>query len=267
MCKVISAANHKGGVAKTTSVVNIGIGLARIGQKVLLVDSDPQGSLTSSLGFGEPDSIEYTLATGLGRLLDGKEYNPEDGILHHEEGVDLIPGNIDLSVVGVNLLQAMRSEFVMKEYLEPLKEKYDWIFIDCMPSLEKLTVNALAAADSVIIPVQAGYLPTKGLEQIIGTIRRIKQRKVNSGLKVEGILMTMVDVRTNYSKDIIQKINEDYGKLVPIFDSQIPLSVRVAECSKLGVSIYKHDPKGKAATAYGSLALEVLKRKAEGGEC
>ena len=193
MCKVISVANHKGGVAKTTSVVNIGIGIARKGQRVLLVDADPQGSLTSSLGFPEPDLIEYTLADGLDKILEGKDYDPMEGILHHEEGVDLIPGNIDLSVLGVNLIRAMRAEFVLKEYLESLKEKYDWILIDCMPSLEKLTVNALAAADSVIIPVQTGYLPTKGLAQIKKTIDKVIRRKVNAKLKIEGILLTMVE--------------------------------------------------------------------------
>ena len=266
MCKILAVANHKGGVAKTTSTVNIGIGLARMGQKVLLVDSDAQASLTSSLGFKNPDSIKYTIAKVFDKTINEEEINPEEGILHHEEGIDLMPSSLDLSVSEANIFRAYRCEYILKEYLDSLRKNYDWIIIDCPPSLGKLMVNDLVAADSVVIPVQSGYLPTKGLEQILNTIVGIITHKVNLGLKVEGILLTMVDGRTNYCKEIIQKIKEDYGNFAPIFESEIPLSVRVSECSRLGKSIYSHDPKGKAAKAYNSLTLEIFGNAKAGGD-
>ena len=266
MCKILAVANHKGGVAKTTSTVNIGIGLARMGQRVLLVDSDAQGSLTSSLGFKNPDSIKYTIAKVFDKTINEEEIHPEEGILHHEEGIDLMPSSLDLSVSEANIFRAYRCEYILKEYLDCLRKNYDWIIIDCPPSLGKLMVNDLVAADSVVIPVQAGFLPTKGLDQILNTIVGIITHKVNLGLKVEGILLTMVDSRTNYCREIIQKIKEDYGNFAPIFESEIPLSVRVSECSKLGKSIYSHDPKGKAAKAYNSLTLEIFGNGKDGGE-
>ena len=266
MCKILAVANHKGGVAKTTSTVNIGIGLARQGQKVLLVDSDAQASLTSSLGFRDPDSLKYTIATVFDRAIHGKDYDPEEGILHHGEGIDLIPSSIDLSICEADIFKAYRCEYILKRYLGSLKKKYDWILIDCPPSLSKLTVNDLVAADSVIIPAQTGYLSTKGLGQIIDTIKQIIKCRVNFRLKVEGILLTMVDSRTNYCKEIIENINEEYGEQAPIFDSSIPLSVKVAEASKLGMSIYRHDIKGKAAKAYESLVAEIMGNNRIGGE-
>ena len=266
MCKIIAVANHKGGVAKTSSTVNIGIGLARMGQKVLLVDSDAQASLTSSLGFRDPDSLKYSIATVFDRAIHGKEYDPEEGILHHEEGIDLVPSSIDLSVCEADIFKAYRCEYILKGYLNSLKKKYDWILIDCPPSLSKLTVNDLVAADSVIIPAQTGYLSTKGLGQIIDTIREIIRCRVNFRLKVEGILLTMVDSRTNYCKEIIRKINEEYGDQAPIFNSSIPMSVKVAESSKLGMSVYRRDPKGKASMAYEALVQEIMVNNRIGGE-
>ena len=257
MCKVIAIANQKCGVGKTTTTGNLGIGLAKAGEKVLLIDADAQGSLTASLGYENPDAMEYTLATALGKIINEEDIDPQEGILHHEEGVDLMPSNIELSGLEVSLVNVMSRELVLKEYLETIKDQYSYVLVDCMPSLGMVTVNAFAAADSVLIPVQAAYLPAKGLEQLIKTIQKVK-RQINPGLEIEGILMTMVDGRTNYAKEIMQLLSEGYGDQIRFFKNNIPLSVRAAEISAIGVSIYEHDPKGRVAEAYQSLTKEVL---------
>ena len=233
MCKIIAIANQKGGVGKTTTTSNLGIGLAKQGKKVLLIDADAQGSLTDSLGFTEPDKLEETLATALGNI-----------ILKHKEGIDLMPGNIELSGLEVSLVNVMSRELVMRSYIELVKDNYDYILIDCMPSLGMITINAFACADSILIPVQAAYLPAKGLQQLIKTIGKVR-RQINPKLMIEGILLTMVDARTNYAKDITALLVENYGSKVRIFENSIPISVRAAEISAEGVSIYEHDPKGK----------------------
>ena len=268
MCKVISVCNQKGGVAKTTTVVNLGIGLAREGFKVLCIDNDMQGSLTASLGFREPNSIKYTLATVMGKIMDDEEYDPAEGILHHQEGVDLMPANHKLSATELKLAgDVMGREYILKEYIESVKDSYDWIVIDCAPTLSILTINALSAADSVLIPVQTSFLSIKGLEQLIRkTIMKMITHKINPDLRIEGILFTLVDGRTNYSKEIISVIEENYGGSVKIFEKPIPQSVRVAECSAEGVSIYKYDPKGKAALGYESLTKEVIEGAGIGGD-
>ena len=257
MCKVITVSNQKGGTAKTTSCVNLGIGLASAGKKVLLIDTDPQGSLSISLGYSEPDAMEKTLATLMMNIVNDEEFCLEDVMLHHEEGVDIIPSNIELSAIEVSLVNVMSRELILKQLVERVKDAYDYIVIDCMPSLGMMTINALACADSVLIPVQASYLPVKGLQQLIKTIGRVK-RQLNPKLRIEGILLTMVDNRTNYAKDICAMVNEAYSSSVKVFQTEIPLSVRAAEVSAEGSSIYKYDPKGKAAYAYGQLTKEVL---------
>ncbi len=257
MCKVITVSNQKGGTAKTTSCVNLGIGLASAGKKVLLIDTDPQGSLSISLGYPEPDAMEKTLATLMMNIVNDEDFCLEDVMLHHEEGVDIIPSNIELSAIEVSLVNVMSRELILKQLVERVKDVYDYIVIDCMPSLGMMTINALACADSVLIPVQASYLPVKGLQQLIKTIGRVK-RQLNPKLKIEGILLTMVDNRTNYAKDICSMVNEAYSSSVKVFNTEIPLSVRAAEVSAEGSSIYKYDPKGKAAYAYGQLTKEVL---------
>ena len=262
MCKIIAIANQKGGVGKTTTTSNLGIGLAKQGKKVLLIDADAQGSLTASLGFTEPDSLEVTLATIMGNLINdnainGMEVEPGEGILHHKEGIDLMPGNIELSGLEVSLVNVMSRETVLRSYIEIVRENYDYILIDCMPSLGMITINAFACADSILIPVQAAYLPVKGLQQLIKTVGKVK-RQINPKLEIEGILLTMVDSRTNYAKDISAMLKEAYGSRVKIFANVIPISVRAAEISAEGISIYKHDPKGKVASAYDSLTKEVL---------
>jgi chromosome partitioning protein len=257
VCRVISVSNQKGGVGKTVTCVNLGIGLAREGKKVLLIDADPQGSLTISLGFQEPDKLEYSLATVLMKIINDEPFNAQDGIIHHEEGVDILPGNIELSGLEVSLIGVISRESILREYVEQVKKEYDYIIIDCMPSLGMLTINALSCADSVLIPVQAAYLPVKGLQQLIKTIGRVK-RQLNPRLQIEGILLTMVDNRTNYAKDISIQVYEAYSPNVNVFDVEIPMSVRAAEISAEGSSIYVYDPKGKAAFAYTALIKEVI---------
>lgn len=257
MSKVIAIANQKGGVGKTTTTVNLGIGLVKAGKKVLLIDADSQGSLTASLGYDEPDEIEVTLATNLAKVMNEEEIDVMDGILSHEENIDILPCNIELSGLEVSMVNAMRREYILKEYIDGLREQYDYILIDCMPSLGMVTMNALTAADTVLIPVQAAYLPLKGLEQLIKTIGRAK-KYLNPKLGFEGILITMVDKRKNFAKDISEIIRCNYGQVIHTFDSVIPSSVRAEEISAEGVSIFKHDPRGKVAKAYEDLAGEVL---------
>ena len=190
--------------------------------------------------------------------MNEQEFSCGEGILHHEEGVDLIPANISLSGLEVSLVSAMNRERIIKQLLEPLKKEYDYILLDCMPSLGMLTVNALAAADNVLIPVQAQYLSAKGLEQLLQTVNKVR-RNINPKLRIEGILLTMVDSRTNYAKEISSLIREAYGSKLKVFQTDIPRSVRAAEISAEGTSIFKHDPKGKVAEAYRVLTKEVIR--------
>ncbi len=257
MSKVIAIANQKGGVGKTTTTSNLGIGLAKRGKRVLLIDADAQGSLTSSLGVAEPDAMEVTLASVLEKVIHEEELAPGEGILHHAENVDLMPGNIELSVLEANLVSEISREFVLSSYIRLVQDDYDYILIDCQPSLGMLTINALTCADSVLIPVQAAYLPVKGLQQLIRTIGMVS-RKLNRGLRIEGILLTMVDARLTYAKDVMALVRESYGNDIRIFENEIPTSVRAAETSASGVSIYAYDPKGKVAAAYDLLTEEIL---------
>ena len=253
--KTIALANQKGGVGKSTTAASLGIGLSRQGKKVLLIDADAQGNLTQLLGWAQPDELSPTLADLMGKIITDQPITPGEGILVHREGVHLLPANIELSAMEVTLVNTMSRETVLKQYLSSVSDQYDFALIDCMPSLGMLTINALTAADSVIIPVQADYLPARGLEQLLKTVARVK-RQLNPKLEVDGILLTMVDNRTVFSREMCQKVRQNYGTRVLM--SEIPRSVRAAEISAVGKSIYEYDPNGKATQAYEKLTKEVL---------
>lgn len=259
MAKVIAIANQKGGCSKTTVAANLGIGLAMAGKKVCLIDADPQGSLTVSLGYSDLDEIKLTLATIMMNIINEEDFPADYGMLHHEEGVDLIPANMELSGLEVSLSNVMSREMILKEYVEMIRDRYDFIIIDCMPSLGVMTINALVAADAVVVPVQAAYLPVVGLQMLIKTISVVKKR-LNKQLSILGILITMVDYRTNYAKDVTAMLKESYGMSVGVMESYIPFSVKVAEASAEGISIYRYAPKCKAAESFNKLTKEVLER-------
>lgn len=254
--RVIALCNQKGGVGKTTTVVNLAIGLARQGKRVLAIEIDSQGSLAASLGYQHPDQIEDTLATVLHRIINEEPTPQGYAILHHNEGIDLLPANIELSGLEVTLVNLMSRETVLRQYIETVRNDYDVILLDCCPSLGMLTINALAAATETIIPVIPHFLSLKGLEQLLRTIAKVR-RQINPNLTIAGILITMADRRTNYTKDIIELLRTNYGDKLKVFDSIIPMSIRAAETSAEGKSIYLHDPAGKVAAAYAALVQEV----------
>ena len=243
-------------MGKTTTAVNLGVTLAQQGKKVLLIDADAQANLTMSLGYSRPDDLPNTLSTIMQDIIDDKPVDVSKSILHHDEGVDLLPSNIELSGLEVRLINAISRESVLKTCINEVKKNYDTVLIDCMPSLGMLTINALAAADSVVIPTQPHYLSAKGLELLLRSVSKVK-RQINPHLRIDGILMTMVMPRTNISKEITATVKSAYGQRIKVFDTQIPHSIRAVEATAEGKSIFAYDKGGKVAAAYEQFGKEV----------
>lgn len=255
-CKVIALTNQKGGVGKTTTAVNLGVSLAKQGKTVLLVDADAQANLTMALGYTKTDNLPITLSDIMQDIIDGKSVDVQESILHTGEGVDLLPSCVELAGVETTLIDTKNRESVLKACISEVKKNYDYVLIDCMPALGMLTINGLAAADSVIIPNQPHYFSIKGLEQLLRSVSKVK-RQINPNLRIDGILMTMVMPRTKITQTVISTVKNAYGRNIKIFDTQIPFSIRAVEATAEGKSIFAYDKSGKVAAAYEQFGKEV----------
>ena len=255
-CKVIAIANQKGGVGKTTTTFNLGVALKNQGKRVLVVDANPQGDLTTYMGYNESE-LKTTLAQLMESVIYDSQLDTKQAILNNAEGIDLIPSDLDLSATEAMLVNAMSREVTLRTILNNVKKDYDYVLIDCMPSLGMLTINALSCSDKVVIPVQDHFLAAKGMGHLLKTVSRVK-RTINPNLEVGGILLTLVNKRTNLSKETIQDLKETYGRAIKLYDTQIPLAVKTAESTSRGKSIFKYDKNSKVATAYEDFAKEVL---------
>ena len=256
MGRTIAIANQKGGVGKSTTAINLSACLAEAGKRVLTVDIDPQGNTTSGLGT-DKNGVEYTLY----ELLLG-DCDPKDCIIENVvERVDLIPSNVNLSGAEIELVGLEEREYILKNVLERIKEGYDYIIMDCPPSLSMLTINALTAADSVLVPIQCEYYALEGLSQLIHTIELVQER-LNKKLEIEGVVFTMYDARTNLSLEVVENVKENLNQ--NIYKTIIPRNVRLAEAPSYGLPINMYDPKSTGAESYRLLAEEVINR--EGGE-
>lgn len=254
-CKVIAVANQKGGVGKTTTTLSLGVALSKLGKKVLLIDADPQADLSTCMGYYDTDNTP-NIATLMKSTISNNKINIGDVILHHNEKIDLIPSNIELAELTLLLGNVEYREDIMKRSLEQLKSQYDYILIDCMPSLDIITVNALSFAKEVIIPVQAHYLSVKATGYLIKTIFNINN-EINPDLKICGLLPTMVDNRTTFSAKIIDILKEGYSDYVKVFKTQIPIAIDIARSTIGGTSIFDFDKNNRVATAYLQFAKEI----------
>ena len=257
MCKVFSVCNMKGGVGKSAISCNLGVGLAREGMRVCIIDTDPQGNLTFSLGIEDRDSLEDTMSSFIDREINGNQIPVRNYIIHNNEEVDIIPCNIELATYDYAMMTAYNREHMLEKMVKELKKDYDYILIDCSPSLNLMTINVLTCADSVIIPVEPATLSIEGLQLLIESIRSMK-KKLNRKLKIEGIVINNVELRQKEDQRNIEELQEVYGDKIRIFDAMIPKSVRMRECTAHGVSIFTYDPNGKAAQGFEDLSKEVL---------
>ncbi len=253
MGRIIAVANQKGGVGKTTTAINLSACLAEAGQRVLVIDADPQGNTTSGLGY-DKNELEHTLY----ELMLG-ECTVYDCTIENDfvDNLDIWPSNIDLSGAEIELIGMENKEFIMRDAVREIREAYDFIIIDCPPSLNMLTVNALAAADTVLVPIQCEYYALEGLTQLLHTVELVKER-LNEKLEVEGVVFTMYDARTNLSLQVVDNVKENLQQT--IYKTIIPRNVRLAEAPSYGVPITIYDPKSAGAENYRMLADEVLHR-------
>lgn len=256
-CKVIAITNQKGGVGKTTTTFNLGVALAKQGKRVLVVDVDPQSNLTTYAGWYDENELKYTLTDLMEQSMNDEEIKTKESILHHNENVDLIPSNLSLSALENSLTYAMSREYTLRNCLSSIKDNYDYILLDCQPSLGMLTINALASANSVIIPVQSEYFALRGMTDLFKIINKVR-RQINPTLKIEGALLTLVDSRANLPKEIATQLKDNYGSILKLFNTQIPRAVKTAESTSSGGSVFTYDKSGTVANAYSSFAKEVL---------
>ena len=253
MGRIIAVANQKGGVGKTTTAINLAACLAEAGKKVLTIDLDPQGNMTSGLGV-DKNNVENTLYELLLGEAEAKDTIVKDVV----ENVDLIPSNVNLSGAEIELIGVDEKEYIMKKIIDKVRRKYDYIIMDCPPSLNMLTINALTAANSVLVPIQCEYYALEGLSQLIHTINLVKER-LNPNLNIDGVVFTMYDSRTNLSMQVVENVKQNLNQKV--YNTLIPRNIRLAEAPSYGMPINMYDPKSAGAEAYMQLAEEVIKNK------
>ena len=255
MGRTIAIANQKGGVGKTTTAINLSACLAEKGKKVLAVDMDPQGNMTSGLGV-DKDSVENTIYN----LIIGESKMEEVLIKDVLENLDIIPTNIDLSGAEIELLDVAEKEYIVRNEIDKIKDNYDFIIIDCPPSLSMLTINAMTTADSVLVPIQCEYYALEGLSQLIHTVELVRDR-LNPKLTIEGVVFTMYDAMTNLSLQVVENVNDNLEQT--IYKTIIPRNIRLAEAPSYGIPINKYDPKSAGAESYLRLADEVIDKENE----
>lgn len=253
MGRIIAVANQKGGVGKSTTAINLSACLAEKGKKVLAVDMDPQGNLTSGLGV-DKDSVEKSIYELIIGEVDIKEVINKEVL----ENLDIIPTSIDLSAAEIELIGVDDKEYILRNAIDQVKDQYDFVIIDCPPSLSMLTINAMTTADSVIVPIQCEYYALEGLSQLIHTVELVKNR-LNSKLEIEGVVFTMYDARTNLSLQVVENVKDNLQQ--NIYKTIIPRNIRLAEAPSYGLPINKYDPKSTGAESYMRLADEVIERE------